>query len=381
MDRRRFLAIAGGGIVLAAGAAFATRITRTPDQALIPWSTAGSAYTEPRLRALSYAILAPNPHNRQPWMVDLSTPGQVTLLVDTDRLLPHTDPFNRQITIGLGCFLEVMTQAAAEDGFRVDLDLFPEGSDGQALDRRPVAVATFTKDAAVGPDPLFRHVLARRSNKEPYDLARPVPTEVLARVQQAAVHGTRTDFSNETDNVNALRALTHEAMRIEFHTERTFKESVDLFRIGKSEIEANPDGIDFSGPMFETMHLLGLFTRAGTLDPTSAEFAQGEASVMATTDTAMAHLWLTSAANTRVDQITAGRDWVRLNLAATAEGVALHPLSQVLQEYPEMAALYGKAHRMLAPGGGRLQMLGRLGHADPVAAKPRWPLESRIVGS
>ena len=381
MDRRRFLAIAGGGIVLAAGAAFATRITRTPDQALIPWSTAGSAYTEPRLRALSYAILAPNPHNRQPWMVDLSTPGQVTLLVDTDRLLPHTDPFNRQITIGLGCFLEVMTQAAAEDGFRVDLDLFPEGSDGQALDRRPVAVATFTKDAAVGPDPLFRHVLARRSNKEPYDLARPVPTEVLARVQQAAVHGTRTDFSNETDNVNALRALTHEAMRIEFHTERTFKESVDLFRIGKTEIEANPDGIDFSGPMFETMHLLGLFTRAGTLDPTSAEFAQGEASVMATTDTAMAHLWLTSAANTRVDQITAGRDWVRLNLAATAEGVALHPLSQVLQEYPEMAALYGKAHRMLAPGGGRLQMLGRLGHADPVAAKPRWPLESRIVGS
>ena len=381
MDRRRFLAIAGGGIVLAAGAAFATRITRTPDQALIPWSTAGSAYTEPRLRALSYAILAPNPHNRQPWMVDLSTPGQVTLLVDTDRLLPHTDPFNRQITIGLGCFLEVMTQAAAEAGFRVDLDLFPEGSDGQALDRRPVAVATFTKDAAVGPDPLFRHVLARRSNKEPYDLARPVPTEVLARVQQAAVHGTRTDFSNETDNVNALRALTHEAMRIEFHTERTFKESVDLFRIGKTEIEANPDGIDFSGPMFETMHLLGLFTRAGTLDPTSAEFAQGEASVMATTDTAMAHLWLTSAANTRVDQITAGRDWVRLNLAATAEGVALHPLSQVLQEYPEMAALYGKAHRMLAPGGGRLQMLGRLGHADPVAAKPRWPLESRIVGS
>jgi hypothetical protein len=381
MDRRKFLAIAGGGIVLAAGAAFGTRITRTPDQALIPWSAAGSAYTEPRSRALSFAILAPNPHNRQPWMVDLSVPGQVTLLVDTDRLLPHTDPFNRQITIGLGCFLEVMTLAAAQEGFRVDLDLFPEGSSEQALDRRPVAVATFVKDPAVGPDPLFRHVLARRSHKEAYDLARPVPSEVLERVQRAAIRGTRTAFSNQSDNIDALRALTHEAMRIEIHTERTFKESVDLFRIGKTEIEANPDGIDFSGPMFETMHLLGLFTRAGTLDPTSTEFAQGEAAVMQTTDTAMAHLWLTSPANTRADQIVAGRDWVRINLAATAEGVALHPLSQVLQEYPEMEAVYDKAHQMLAPGGGTLQMLGRLGYAEPVPASPRWPLESRIIGS
>lgn len=381
MDRRKFLAIAGGGIILAAGATFGTRITRTPDQAFLPWSAAGSTYTEPRSRALSFAILAPNPHNRQPWMVDLSSPGQVTLLVDTDRMLPHTDPFNRQITIGLGCFLEVMTLAAAEDGFRVDLDLFPEGFDDNALDKRPVAVARFTKDAGIGSDPLFHHVLARRSHKEPYDLTRPVASEVLARVQQATTHGTGASFSNRTDNVAALRALTHEAMRIELYTERAFKESVDLFRIGKTEVEANPDGIDFSGPMFETMHLLGLFTRAGTLDPKSTEFAQGEAMMMQTTDTAMAHLWLATPTNTRVDQITAGRDWVRINLAATAEGVALQPLSQVLQEYPEMAAVYGKAHQMLAPDGGTLQMLGRLGYADPVPASPRWPLESKIIGS
>jgi hypothetical protein len=213
MDRRKFLMIAGGGIVLAAGAALTARITRTPDQALRPWSKAGSAYTEPRLRALSFAILAPNPHNRQPWMVDLSTPGQVTLLVDTDRLLPHTDPFNRQITIGLGCFLEVMTLAAAEDGFRVDLDLFPQGSDSNALDKRPVAIATFIKDDAVEPDPLFRHVLARRSHKEPFELTRPVSSDVLARVQRAALRGTRAAFSNQTDSVDTLRMYCTTVMR------------------------------------------------------------------------------------------------------------------------------------------------------------------------
>ena len=97
--------------------------------------------TTPAKRALSFAILAPNPHNRQPWLVDLATENQVTLYVDTGKLLPHTDPLNRQITIGLGCFLEVMAMAAAEQGYRVDIQLFPQGSDASGLTKAPVVTA------------------------------------------------------------------------------------------------------------------------------------------------------------------------------------------------------------------------------------------------
>ena len=129
MNRRRFLALSGGGIIVAATATVGTIASRTPTAALAPWDQAGVIYDEPRKRALSYAILAPNPHNRQPWLVDLSIPDTVVLTVDQDRMLPHTDPLNRQITIGLGCFLEVMVMAAADDGYAVDLDLFPQGSD------------------------------------------------------------------------------------------------------------------------------------------------------------------------------------------------------------------------------------------------------------
>ncbi|MGI9463796.1 MAG: Acg family FMN-binding oxidoreductase, partial [Aestuariivirgaceae bacterium] len=191
MDRRKFLAIAGGGIILAAGTAAAGfTLTRTPHKALKPWQDAGSLYTEPRKKALSYAILAPNPHNRQPWLVDLSKPGQVILYADTNRLLPHTDPFNRQITIGLGCFLELLHMAAASDGYRVGLDLFPEGESAEALDERPVAVARFIKDDAVKRDPLWPHVLERRSLKEAYDITRIVSGDTLARLEAAAVSGS-----------------------------------------------------------------------------------------------------------------------------------------------------------------------------------------------
>ena len=380
MNRRKLLMLAGGGAIMAAGAGLGAVVTRTPEKALKPWTDAGSLYKEPRKRALSYAILAPNPHNRQPWLVDLSKPDQVVLTVDTNRLLPHTDPFNRQITIGLGCFLEVMRMAAAQDGYRVDFDMFPQGESAQALDHRPVAVANFSKDPTVKPDPLFAHVMQRRSLKEPYDISKEVPDDALAAILGAAVNGTAVSGSNASDSVERLRKLTHEAFAIELDTPRTYKESVDLFRIGKAEIEANPDGIDFSGPMFETLNLFGLMTREGSLDRSSSMYTQGRAAVLENTDTAMAHLWQVSPANTRTEQINAGRDWVRINLAATGQGVGMQPLSQALQEYPEMKPYYDEVHKLLAPGGGTVQMLARMGYAEPVAPSPRWPLETRIVG-
>ncbi|HIP79420.1 MAG TPA: twin-arginine translocation pathway signal protein [Kiloniellaceae bacterium] len=380
MKRRKFLLVAGGGVILAAGAAGGYVSTRTPDRALQPWKEAGALYAEPRRKALSYAILAPNPHNRQPWLVDLSTADQVVLYVDPARLLPHTDPYGRQIIIGLGCFLELLQMAAGADGYRVELALFPEGENTTTLDERPVAVARFVEDGSLTADPLFAQVLERRSLKEPYDLSRLVTRDSLDAVEAAATRGSTVGSTNEPAEVEVLRRLTHAALALEIETPRTYKESVDLFRIGKAEIEANPDGIDFSGPMFEAMHLAGLFTREAALDRSSTAYLEGRRAVLENTDTAMAHIWQVSRGNSRAEQIAAGRDWLRINLAATAQGLATQPLSQALQEYPEMKSLYDQAHGLLAPAGGTVQMLARLGYASAVPASPRWPLRTRIIG-
>ncbi len=378
LSRRKTLALIGGGVILAATASLGAIATRQPRTALLPWSAAGQG-ADPRHRALSYALLAPNPHNRQPWRADLREAGVVTLYVDTNKLLPHTDPFSRQITIGLGCFLELMQMAASHDGQRVTITPFPEGFDDGALDSRPVARAVFTPDASVTPDPLFAHVMARRSNKEPYDTSRPVPAAAMEALAASVARGSQFGGALDDARITQLRDLTHEALVIEFTTPRTMQESVDLFRIGAREVDANPDGLDFSGPMFETLSATGLFSREASADPDSFASRSALTMVEATAKSAMGYVWLTTTGNSRTDQLAAGADWLRLNLAVTAEGLGTQPMSQALQEFPEMATHYSRVHALLAPEGGTVQMLGRIGFGPAVGQSPRWPVEAIIL--
>ncbi|GJL80936.1 MAG: hypothetical protein DHS20C01_05700 [marine bacterium B5-7] len=380
-SKRKFIRIIGGGIVVAAGAATTGFLTtRTPHRAYEPWSHAGK-YSDPRLRALSYAILAPNPHNRQPWMVQLDGDNGVTLRVDTTRLLKETDPFDRQITIGLGCFIELMVQAAANDGYRVEVTEFPHGSDSSFLDDRPIVTAVFEKSAEVKPDPLFAAVLNRRSCKEPFDKHRQVPTTGLHELESVVADAT-TFTIHTTDNkedVAFLRDLTFKAFEREYVTPAKFQESIDLMRMGKTEIEASPDGIDIGGPFLESLILMGMMNRKNLADPDSSAFSKGLDMYRDVFSSAKAYVWITSSSNDRSSQIESGRAWVRVNLAATIQGLSLHPISQALQEYPEMKEFHEALHMRLAPQGQTVQMLGRLGYAEPIDPSPRWPLSVKIV--
>lgn len=366
MSRRKALALVGGGVVLGAagwgGWQYYAR-TRSPSRALEPWRLAGG-YDEPRRRALSYAILAPSAHNLQPWLADLRQPGRVTILRDPDRTLPETDPYDRQLTISMGCFLELLVMAAAEGGHAAGLDLFPDGEDG------PVAIVRFEPGGV--PDPLFRHVLDRRSCKEPFE-ERPVPADA---VRQLSAHARIVD---EPELVRSLTGLAWTAWQVEARTPRTLKSTVEWMRFGKAEIEASPDGIALSGAMLEGLMAVGGLDRAALLDRDSVAFDAMMRLQERVLKATPAFAVVITPGNARLDQIEAGRRWLRLNLAATALGLGLHPVSQTLQEYRELSVHRRRVHELLAELGQAVQMLGRLGFAPPVPPAPRWPLERRVV--
>ncbi|MCC5999789.1 MAG: twin-arginine translocation pathway signal protein [Pararhodobacter sp.] len=367
VSRRRALALMGGGTVLAAGAgAGAFLATRTPHAALAPWVRAGS-YGDARLDALSWALLAPNPHNRQPWEAELVGDDVLRLYRDPARNLPQTDPHGRQLTTGMGCFIELMVIAASASGHGVDLTLFP---DGQA-DGRPVAEARFMPGAA-SPDPLFAHVPARGTIREAY--AAHLPDR--AAVQSLSAHAR---VITDADDVADLRQLTWDGWLTEALTPAAHGETVDLMRIGRREIEANPDGLALGGPFYESLALAGLLTRRAQRDPQSRGFQFGISTFERILAATPAYAVIVTQGNDAHTHIDVGRRWMRFDLTATGLGLATHPLLQVTQEYAEMATLRVQAQTLLAGEGETVQFIARLGHGPTRRARsPRWSLETRI---
>ena len=369
LSRRKLLALVGGGTILAAtGAGAGFFATRTPHKALEPWTLAGT-YGEIRRDALSYALLAPNPHNRQPWLVELVGADTVVLYRDPEKDLPVTDPFGRQLTIGMGCFIELMEMAAAQMTYSVETVLFPSGEGPND----PVARCVFTPGTGT-PNALFAHVLNRRSHKDAFE-SKPVPSEAADALSDFGIIVTAPE------DVARLGQIASEAWQIEMSTQDAYMESIDLLRIGKAEINANPDGIDAGGPMMETLALLGLFTREAAADPQNP----GSQGVIDSTNDAIlnapAFVVQKTPGNSRAEQIGVGRDWLQLNLATTALGLAVRPVSQALQEYPEVAKPYTEVHALYASEGETVQMLGLLGYGETPARTPRWSLEEKLLNA
>lgn len=365
--------------VLAAAAPLAACGAPSGPDPIAAWRNPGAGETDPRRWALAHAILAPNPHNRQPWLVDLPGRDEIVLHVDRTRLLPATDPPNRQIVLGCGAFLEVLAIAAAQRGLRADVTPWPQGEPQPVLDDRPVAHVRLAADASVRPDPLFAQILRRHTNRQPFDLKRPPAEAELAAITAAApaplTAGSVTDAARRA----RLIAVGGEGFRIEGATTATHMESVRLMRIGREEIARHRDGIALEGPMIDGLTALGLMSHKTLADPKSFASRSGEDMWLKMLAATPAFVWLRGPDNSRATQLAAGRAYARMQLTATAKGLSLHPWSMTLQEFPEMAGPYRETQALLdASPAAPLQMLVRAGRAKPAGPAPRRGLAEHI---
>jgi len=381
IKRRKFLRVIGGGTIAAASAFALSSCDQMPSPAVAAWNGPANA-SDYRETILAYALLAPNAHNIQPWLVDLKTTDTVLLYVDPTRLLPETDPYARQILISHGCFLELMIMAASSMGYRTSVDYFPDGEFAdQQIDHRPVARCRFIQDNSIASDPLFPHILQRRSNKEPFD-ATALSAGHAASLADCLSHmdDMLTTIVTDPGVAQRLRRLTADAVQLEMHTPRTHQESIAVTRLGAREIAEHRDGIDIHGPLIWWAKTFGLLSHEKFLTPGSFAYQSGLDYALGWAESTPAFGWLVSRDNTRSSQVRSGQAYLRLNLQATALGVALHPVSQLLQEYAEMQELQNEFLAMVSKQPAEhVQMLFRLGYAKPVPPSPRRELAELLL--
>jgi hypothetical protein len=176
-----------------------------------------------------------------------------------------------------------------------------------------------------------------------------------------------------------LRDIARRGWEVETMKDDTYFESVRVYRFTGPEIVQHRDGLSFHGPFFWWLNRLGLFTRERALTgdkflrQQSLDFINGQL------DHTPSFAWIVSADNDRATQLAAGAAYVRANLQATALGLSTGPLSQVLQEFPEMLPLLAEHKRILGvPESDTVQMFFRVGHAVPGEPAPRRPLAEML---
>ena len=370
-----------GGAVVAFAGVEASCNKQNSDLAHEAWEPEKliDTYKDFRLRILAYAMLAPSPHNKQPWKIKLIDDDKMLLYVDSERLLPMTDPFYRQIYIGQGTFIEILSMASKASGYQPTFQWFPNGEDSEKnTGQSPVAAISFLK-MNIDKDPLFDYITKRVTNRMAYNERTPEKDQLLLLKAIFAGDRISIQFITEKEAVSALADLMTEAMKIETYVDRTHAETVGMIRFSDDELESRRDGFGYENMGLSGMSKFLAQTFAGRDQAFSASFKEKTVSVTHTmTHTAKVFGIISSKENSRMDQLNIGRKYVRLHLTATQLGLAIHPMTQITQEYDELSSVRKKFHEIITFGEDIAQMVIRIGFADSVPHAPRRALKDLI---
>ena len=336
-------------------------------------------------RAIAWGIQAPNPHNTQAWKFRPLSDTCALFYIDERRLLPVTDPPARQIHIGAGCCIETLAVGISTEGYEADIELLPDGPYGpEETGRKPVARIELRPAPATRPDELADAIGQRQTNRRPYTgplLTDAEADQICAQVPPGPIEAL---IFNEPDAMRPLLDVFYRALEIEGTTRRLYEETRIWFRFNEAQRRTHRDGLSMPQVGVDGLkrRLVEWTLRDGdpkrwfgrrTINSTLTTWRKG-------IDSARGIVLLKTPTNRQVDWLDAGRAFARIHLGLTQLGLTCNPYSQVLQEYPEMAALQHEFDELVAVHDPqKIQMAVRVGRAKRTYTAPRRDPDDFIV--
>jgi nitroreductase len=272
----------------------------------------------------------------------------VHVYADESEWLEVADADKRELYFSVGCALENLLVAVDRFGLGTTVD-YSEGTS-------KVAEVTFGTDTASSyPSELFQAITERRTNHKVYHEEQ-IEEDVLDSLEQTA----------EGDGVELLKVTDGEE-----------KEEI-------TELQTRADKKQFDDPDYrkELGRWIGsgalganwLMARVGQLAVTHLDLGESEGEKNSKLlNSAPVIAFVATSTDDREARVKAGQAFERLFLSATSEGIAVHPMNQILQ-VPELKE---ELTNLLSPADTNLQLMFRLGYAPPEDdRRPRKPVKS-----
>jgi len=343
---------------------------------LKPWNKNYSdSFTDPRISLTAIGLLAPNNHNMQPWKIKLdpNDPMVFYLYADSSRLTKEVDPDARQIMISQGTFLQYVSVAGEEKGWHVNITLFPDGEYQEdhlreEMNKKPVARLSLVKTAPKKTD-LYQGVFLPDTNRNAY-ISAPLAQSALTELNKISapykeILSLKT-YQKQTD-LKQIGTFAVKSAEVEAGTERVMDESNRIFRANETAKNKYRYGYSVEGQGISGMKklfvqsLVTLFPSMNSGKDASQNFINY---TKQSVDHTSAYILIFSANNSRTAQVMSGMLYSDLVLTGHTLQLAVQPLSQVLEEYPEMHTLYSEFYQKYASNGTTIQMLVRIGQPE-----------------
>ena len=356
INRRSFIkqSIALGAAALGTGSVLSACNSSITRQDLIQNNTphpATAILPKEHISILHHASLAPSGHNSQPWIVRIVSPHEWIIEIDPNRRLPSVDPQNREAMLSLGAFTENLALAAGTLGFRVDATVVAQS----AFDREIIKIELHRD--TLRPYPLER-INQRMTVKHGY-LEKDIRAQDIKTLAEPFERHLFY-FPNGTPHAECIREGAIEHFRQQTYREDAQLETVKWFRLSNQAAEEHRDGLTVQG--MEIQGIKGWFVRH-FVDP--EDFMKPsflEQSVDHTARLAReggGWLVITSQGNTVADLIDTGRKFERMALIAREHMLAVHPMTQFLEEKDGINQITAHHHAAMHP-----QFILRVGYLN-----------------
>lgn len=324
-------------------------------------------YPQAIMKAIAIGINSPSPHNTQSWKFKIIDDYSMYLYIDENRLLPQTDPTQRQIHMGAGCFIETLVVGATGIGYASSVEYFPEGyNDKNDFGKKPVAKITLQKSSN-GKDELEAYIVPRHTNRKPYTGDNITKAEFDALINATGNSHSKISFVEDAEKFEEYKRLLIKAMDVESYNYATHEESRIMTRLSAKEREEKRDGLSMPQVGFTGIMIpLAEMTMKG--GPEKWHKKKNVATHMKTFTKAInstkGFVTFTTSSNEIIDWVKTGRDFVRFSLAQEKYNLYNNPHTQISQEYEIMhpiTAELNKLENIVEPS--KIQLILRIGRA------------------
>jgi len=303
---------------------------------------------------LRYAILAPSSHNTQPWRFDVEE-DEIRIYADKSRWLQVADVDQRELHISIGCALENLLVAAEHFGYEHQTAYLPQEGGDDLIARVTLEPGGARSDVRSAEH--FYAIPERHTNHNLYD-GEPIPADDLQLLRAcSAEQGLFLHLTDETEIKREVDEMIVEADVMQF-ADPAWREELGYW-MGRG--------------VFGTPWLM---SKVAQLAVTYLNMGKGTAKkdselLMSAPVLAV----ISSPADDRVSQVKAGQVFERVALMATALGIRVHPMSQIL----EIAEFRDRVAELIAEPGVVPQHTFRLGYAEDEGHTPRRSVEELLI--